>query len=78
MKPVPGIPKPLTKEEKEQRAKMFFAQKKEQFFQGCLYSLLSNSDITERYGNVEIVNLADEFAERGIAKLYNLEQKEGE
>lgn len=78
MKPVPGIPKPLTKEEKELRAKMFLAQKKEQFFHGCLFSLLSNSDITERYGNVEIVNLADEFAERGIAKMYNLEPKEGE
>ena len=78
IKPVPGVPKPLTKEEQAQRMAAYLAQKKEQLFHGCLFSLLSNSDITERYGNVEIVNLADEFAERGIAKMYNLEPKEGE
>ena len=77
MKPVQPAPKPLTKEEKAQRMSIYLAQKKEQLFHGCLFALLSNSDITERYGNVDIVNLAEEFADRGIAKMYNLEGKEG-
>ena len=70
------VPKPLTKEEQARQMAAFLAQKKEQLFQGCLFALLSNSDITERYGNVEIVNLAEEFAERGIAKVYNIGGKE--
>lgn len=76
MKPVRPAPKPLTKEQQAQRMSIYLAQKKEQLFQGCLFALLSNSDITERYGNVEIVNLAEEFAERGIAKVYNIGGKE--
>ena len=75
MKPVPGIPKPLTKEEKEQRAKMFLAQKKDQFFQGCLFSILSNPNVYA--GRPEgIIEKANEMADLAIAKLYGLEQKE--
>lgn len=79
MKPVPGIPKPLTKEEKEQRAKMFLAQKKEQFFQGCLFSLLSNPAIVKDHISMNgVVDTANGLAEIALKKMYNLEPKEGE
>ena len=45
IKPAMMQPKPLTKEEQAQRFAQFLAQKKEQLFQGCLFSLLSNPGI---------------------------------
>lgn len=75
MKPVPGIPKPLTKEEKEQRAKMFLAQKKEQLFHGCLFALLSNPYVMERYGDQDIVVSADKVSDHALKMMYNLEAK---
>ena len=75
IKPVMMQPKPLTKEEQAQRVSQFLAQKKEQLFQGCLFSLLSNPNVYA--GRPEgIIEKANEMADLAIAKLYGLEQKE--
>ena len=81
IKPVMMQPKPLTKEEQAQRFAQFLAQKKEQLFQGCLFSLLSNPNVVT--GSLvtnrdEIIDKANELADLALKKMYNLEGKEGE
>ena len=77
-KPVQRAPKPLTKEEQAQRVKMILAQKKEQLFHGCLFALLSNPYVMERYGDQDIVVSADKVSDHALKMMYNLEDKEGE
>ena len=84
IKPVMMQPKPLTKEEQAQRFAQFLAQKKEQLFQGCLFSLLSNPAVTDGEAMEDSDRLAhitwtaNYLAEKAIKKMYNLEGKEGE
>jgi len=79
MKPVAGVPKPLTKEEKAQRMAAYLAQKKEQLFQGCLFSLLSNPKMVDGYNSaLTAVDTANGLAEIAIKKMFNLDGKEGE
>ena len=68
-----------TKEEQAQRVAAFLAQKKEQLFQGCLFSLLSNPKavIVEKDA-LYAVEVAERVANEALKKMYNLEQKEGE
>ena len=74
-KPV-ATPKPATKEEQERRVKMFIAQKKEQLFQGCLFALLSNPYVMEKYADQDIVISADKVSDHAIQMMYNLEKTE--
>ena len=81
IKPVMMQPKPLTKEEQAQRFAQFLAQKKEQLFQGCLFSLLSNPNVV--IGSLvtnrdEIIDKANELADLALKKMYNLDGMEGE
>lgn len=76
VRPVPA-PKPLTDEEKVQRASAFLAQKKEQYFQGCLFSLLSNPAIVKDSVSMEeIVDKANGLADIVLEKLYHLKNEE--
>lgn len=69
-------PLPLTKEEKVQQVSIYLAQKKEQLFQGCLYSILSNSAFFPTSPELA-VQRADELAELALVKLYpNLKTEE--
>ena len=77
IKPVPGVPKPLTKEEQAQRMAAYLAQKKEQLFQGCLFSLISNPNYYPATEGKDLIDKANAFADAVIRKMY-LEQKEGE
>ena len=79
IKPVMMQPKPLTKEEQAQRFAQFLAQKKEQLFQGCLFSLLSNPAICKDSISMNgIVDTASGLADIALKKMYNLDGKEGE
>lgn len=81
IKPVMMQPKPLTKEEQAQRFAQFLAQKKEQLFQGCLFSLLSNPNVVTSSivtNRDEIIDKANELADLALKKMYNLDGKEGE
>jgi len=61
-----------TKEEQAQRLAVYIAQRKEQLFQGCLFSLLSNPAIVKDYASMHgIVDTANGLAEIAIKKLYN-------
>ena len=77
IKPVMMQPKPLTKEEQAQRFAQFLAQKKEQLFQGCLFSLLSNSAFFPTAPDL-VVQRANELADLALKKMYNLDGMEGE
>ena len=68
-----------TKEEQAQRVAAFLAQKKEQLFTGCLFSLLSNPAIVKDHISMNgVVDTANGLAEIALKKMYNLEDKEGE
>jgi len=76
----PGPP-PLTDEEKAQRMSMFLAQKKEQLFQGCLFSLLSNPNVCKQNVLIDdVIKLAEDTAGDALKKMYPFigEKKEGE
>ena len=80
IKPVMMQPKPLTKEEQAQRFAQFLAQKKEQLFQGCLFSLLSNPNVVTGpivTNRDEVMEKANELADLALKKMYNLDGKEG-
>ena len=75
-KPV-AAPRPLTKEEQAQRLSVFLSQKKEQYFQGCLFSLLSNPAIVKDSLSMNgIVDTANGLADIVLEKLYNLKNEE--
>ena len=64
-------PKPLSLEERQAQARQFFAQKKEQYFQGCLFSLLSNPAICkDDTFQSTILDMADALADKALEKLY--------
>lgn len=69
---------PLTQEEKQAQVKHFLAQKKEQYFQGCLFSLLSNPAICKEGGpNTEsIITLADLLADKVLEKMFKPQTEE--
>lgn len=70
-------PRPLTEEEKVQRASAILAQKKEQYFQGCLFSLLSNPAIVKDSLSMHsIVDTANGLADIVLEKLYHLKNEE--
>ena len=76
VRPVPA-PKPLTDEEKMERASAFLAQKKEQYFQGCLFSLLSNPAIVKDSLSMNsVVDTANGLADIVLEKLYHLKNEE--
>ena len=76
IKNLPTAPKPLTKEEKAQRLAAFLAQKKEQLFQGCFFSMLSNPEYYH-IGPEVMADRAEEFATAAHYKLYpNLKPEE--
>lgn len=86
----PTAPKPLTDEEKAQQIARFFAQKREQLFQGILFNLLQNpgcvhaqkvtvkADGVERqtYNTIDIVDEAIAAADYALEKLYPVKQEE--
>lgn len=65
-----------TKEEQAKRVSMYLAQKKEQLFQGCLFALLSNPYVMEKYGDQDIVISADKVSDHALKMMYNLDEKE--
>lgn len=72
-KPV-AAPRPLTKEEQAQRLSVFLSQKKEQYFQGCLFSMLSNPAIVKDSLSMQsVVDLANGLAGIALKKFYNTE-----
>lgn len=77
VRPTPA-PRPLTKEEQAQRLSAIFAQKKEQLFQGCLFSLLSNPAIVkDSLAMQDVVDKANGLAEIALYKLYpNLKEED--
>jgi len=73
MKPVRTVPLPISKEDKAKQMAAFLAQKKEQLFQGCLYSLLSNPAIVKDHIAMNgVVDTANGLAEIALKKMYNL------
>ena len=79
-KPVMMPMKPLTKEEQAQRVSQFLAQKKEQLFQGCLFSLLSNPNVVTGpivTNRDEVMEKANELADLALKRMYNLDGMEG-
>ena len=79
-KPVMMPMKPLTKEEQAQRVSQFLAQKKEQLFQGCLFSLLSNPNVVTSpivTNRDEVMEKANELADLALKRMYNLDGMEG-
>lgn len=78
VKKLPTVaPRPLTKEEKVQRASAILAQKKEQYFQGCLFSLLSNPAIVKDSLSMNsIIDTANGLADIVLEKLYHLKNEE--
>ena len=71
VKNIHPAPQPLTKEEQAQRLSVFLAQKKEQYFQGCLFSLLSNPAIVKDSASLHgIVDTANGMAGIALKKLY--------
>ena len=80
IKPVMMQPKPLTKEEQAKRFAQFLAQKKEQLFQGCLFSLLSNPNVVTGpivTNRDEVMEKANELADLALKRMYNLDGMEG-
>ena len=67
----PQAPKTISLEERQAQARQFFAQKKEQYFQGCLFSLLSNPAICkDDTFQSTILDMADALADKALEKLY--------
>ena len=69
VKNIHPVPRPLTQEEQAQRLAAFIAQKKEQLFQGCLFSLLSNPSFFPTDTEV-VIKRAEKLADSALFKMY--------